>query len=197
MKIILFEGTDYSGKTSVAKALAARDQTGTYYHSPSGSTDTTHALYEILKSDAPDINVDVKLLLMLAANVLGINAMNSLKMVHNQNVYADRSILSMLVYQSVPIVMYNDLSKIFTIPTLDVDHVFLFTADTETLMHRFRTRTNKDNLDDFFMKHLYDICKRYQDLTTYIYPKEKVTVVDTSNRTVEDTIEYCAGVIKS
>ncbi len=196
MKVVLFEGCDYSGKTSVAKALASMDPKGTYYHSPSGSTSTTHTLYEILKSNAPDINTDVKLLFMLAANILGINAMNSLKREYHQNVYADRSILSMLVYQSVSILTYNELSKLFTIPQLDVDRVFLFTADVPTLMNRFRARANKDSLDDFFMRHIDDICARYRNLTPYIYPPEKVTIVDTSNRTIEDTIEYCAGVIR-
>lgn len=195
-RIFLFEGADYTGKTSVAKYLASVLPNGQYVHSPSGKTHITHAIYDLLKQDDEHLTADIKTLLFLTTNIININTLNKLKR-EGHTLLVDRSILSMLVYQDINQESFHRLSGLFDIPTLDVDHVFLFHATESAIMARYMIRQTRDNMDEFFIKRMTAIAEKYTKYAPLLYPAEKLTTVDTTNTNMMESCAWAEKYIKT
>lgn len=188
-KIILFEGGDFTGKTVTAKYLA--DKTGAiYFHSPSGNTPTAKELYDTLRANRTELTAPAKRLMMLAGNIININAMNALKAA-GFTVIADRSMLSNLVYQDIGTYEYHQLDTLIGFPKLDVDLVFLFTADPVVLRKRYSERHDKDSMDADFVLNMGKILDAYQSKWGALYPYSSIKFYDTTDSFLDDACAYC------
>lgn len=186
----MLEGPDYTGKSTVAKYLADQIPNAIYYHSPAGIQTITEALYEIIKTNTQELRPNVKALLMLAGNIININAMNNLKM-NGKIVVADRSILSMFAYQDVTIHLYESLKELFDVPSLQVDTVLLFTASKEEIMRRYKLRNSRDSLDEFFMQRIDTVIEKYYFYVGYLYQLNLIKELSTTARTADETCALC------
>lgn len=98
-KIIVIEGADCSGKTTIAERLAS-DVGGIYYHNPAGKTDLTKNFYaKVLKKSANE-SIGVVRLLQLASYAMNSIKMNELRE-SGHIVVVDRYLLSTVVYQEM------------------------------------------------------------------------------------------------
>lgn len=194
-KIILIEGPDASGKSSTAKHLVSALPNSVYFHSPLGNTKTSAELYAVLKTDRPELQANVRLMLMLTGNLINIEAMNKLK-AEGYTVIADRSMLSNLVYQNIGSYDYHQLDSILHFPQLSVDLVFLFTAETPVLIRRFNERSVKDNMDVDAMSRIDAIKDGYARKWGALYPYSVMRHHDTSDSFPDDTYAYCLAQCK-
>lgn len=168
-KIILIEGSEATGKSTVAKELA-KYYGGIHYHNPAGISESSNKLYDYIKDNANALCDDAMLLLMLSSHITNITEMNALK-ASGEVVVCDRSILSSFAYNSdYSAYKFRKLLKYARVPELDYDNVFILYSTKKTILERLYSRNDNDPLDDVFINKIDNIIKRYNDDVSSFYP---------------------------
>jgi thymidylate kinase len=185
-KIILIEGSEATGKSTIARELTI-DNVGINFHNPAGLSKTTKDLYDYMKTNANTVPSDSMLLLMLAAHIININKMNALKAA-GEFVVCDRSILSSFAYNSDHSVdEFNHLLTMVRVPPLNYDKVFVLSSSKETIIKRLYSRKNNDPLDAVFLEKIDTILDRYKEAKAF-YPK--CIGVNTDTKDIEGVLKY-------
>lgn len=165
-KIILIEGSEATGKSTIARELVI-DNIGINYHNPAGKSKMTNNLYDYMKDNANGISDDSMLLLMLSAHITNINEMNALKAA-GEFVVCDRSILSSFAYNSTDSVYkFKKLLKYAKVPTLNYDKAFILTSSKETILERLYSRNENDSFDEVFLQKIDTILERYKEAKSF------------------------------
>jgi len=165
-KIILIEGSEATGKSTVSKELAI-DFIGVNYHNPAGRTKQSNDLYEYIKENANALSSDSMLLLMLSTHITNINEMNALK-ASGETVICDRSILSSFAYNSdYSVADFKRLLKYAKVPELQYDHAFVLQSSKQTIIDRLYSRTENDTLDEVFLNKIDKILDRYKESKSF------------------------------
>lgn len=190
--IILIEGHDFAGKSTIAEKLeqhfkALSHQPVVYIHSPSGINDITNTNYNMMRIYSDTMRHNTKLLMILACHAEIIPEANKLKDA-GYIVILDRSLLSTLIYQDVEYNTFHQLCAIVDMPILDYDDVFVLHAHKNELRRRVRSRNDSDSLDDYFMQRMDRICELYQTYPSGFYPESHM--VDTTNKTPSEVFGY-------
>jgi len=185
-KIIVVEGYDGTGKTTLAKSLAIKMKNGIYFPNPKGRSSFTKDMYVLMKKHI-DINEDAKILMFLANHIININDMNKLKD-QGKTVICDRSILSTLAYQFITVHRLRELLHSTKVPDLNYDKAIVLTANMNTVMTRIGHR-GPDDLDQYFISNLFSIKDCYDTLRHDIYPIDKCLTIDTSNKTIDVVLD--------
>lgn len=181
-KIIVIEGVDYTGKTTLARELTKRTG-GVYYHSPSGQAGmVTEDLYGLLRGR--QMQDGTKAAIMLATNIENITRMNELK-AEGETVIADRSIFSMFAYQGLPI---KETLTLFNVPQFDYDLVVHLDAKYHTILERHNAR-GADALDEYFIEHQKRIEWTYSENFHDYFDIKRRVLISTDHTTTEDVIK--------
>lgn len=189
-KIIIIEGYDGTGKTTLCKKLV-EEFDGVYFHCPSGKKPLTKGIYELFK-DYNDMDETTKLFMILATHVENIQSMNELKAA-GEIVIADRSLLSTYAYQHINYDNFSEILGRLDFPVLSVDDVLVLTASIETLQERLTLRTDSDNLDVYFMSNLERIMTKYHEHYLDIYPMAHQ--VSTSRKNEEEVYKHALRIL--
>ena len=189
-KIIIIEGYDGTGKTTLCKRLV-EEFDGVYFHCPSGKKPLTKGMYDLFK-DYNDMDETTKLFMILATHVENIQTMNELKAT-GEVVIADRSLLSTYAYQHINYENFNEILNRVDFPTLNVDDALILTASIETLQERLLGRSDNDNLDVYFMTNLERIMTKYHEHYLDIYPFAHQ--ISTSRKTEEEVYKHALRVL--
>ena len=180
--IVLIEGVDFTGKTTIAQMLkkhidSISDDGCVYFHNPEGLNDESRELYDKIKNTKDQTLKDIYLLQSHYLNQKKIN-----KLAKTTNVVVDRSIFTYCMYN-----MNGDddsvislTEHLFDFPKYHFDYAIGLNADIEELQRRAKNRGHNDVLDDYFLKHLVSI-KRHMDNFEY------TTVFDSDVRLCYDT----------
>lgn len=189
-KIIVIEGYDGTGKTTLAQRLASEhdarsvtESVSVFFPNPKGVTEFTQDMYSLMRKYTT-LDEDVKLLMFMANHIINIKLMNELKN-DGHLVICDRSILSTLAYQFLTVRRLKELLMTLNVPILNYDKAFVLTASTEAIKSRMMSR-GTDTLDDYFMSNLAAIRTCYHTMTYDIYSEDKCVMIDTSNLTPDE-----------
>ena len=114
-----------------------------------------------------------------------------LEMFRCDNMVHDRTFLSEVIYpkyfgRPTELCTYN-ISSLYEM--LNEVHLFILTASPETILKRVRERGD-DFIDDY--EKLIDINKDYLKLAE----KHGYTVIDTTNKSIDDVVEEIGGYLK-
>lgn len=187
-KIIVVEGYDGTGKTTLAENLA-KTYDGIYFPNPKGHSEFTQDMYALMKKHTT-INEDAKVLMFLANHIINIQAMNDLKQ-QGKTIICDRSILSTLAYQFLSVDRLYDLLVSTHVPILNYDCALILTATTEAVLNRISNR-GADNLDQYFISNLESIKTCYNKHSYDIYNIKKSMMIDTTYFS-EDEVRFIAN----
>lgn len=179
-KIYLIEGHNYTGKTTLARALVDDNELSSYYHSPEGVNEFTRRNYKTLK-ESRDVNDETRALLMLANSIVIINYLNTMKD-NGFTCVLDRSLLSTFVYQNIEYDNFKELLKYAKVPELNHDEIFILLADKDTVVERASNRDTRV-LDSHFMDNMDGIITKYHQYADVIYPDAHLIFTDDSTET--------------
>lgn len=189
-KVILIEGYDFTGKTSVCNHLV-EEYDGYYFHNPEGKTDLTRTTYNLIK-DNKNMDETTKLLLILSTFSENINYINKMK--HDgKTIIVDRGILSVYCYQFINFESFTNLMSIIDMPKMEVDEVFVLTASIEALKDRMQKR-GEDNLDSYFFTNIEKIMTKYHEHYADFYPKAHK--ISTTTKTEKETIKRVSAILR-
>ena len=190
---ILIEGTDYSGKSTLAKDLkrwfeTEKQQSFVYYHNPKGLTPESNELYESIKNETDMREKEIKILLSHSINQKEIDSISQ-----TQNVIVDRSIYTFYAYQMNHL---NDqeicdlVYKAFDFPNFSFDAAFCLTSEKHIARLRAQKRVDNDPLDDYFLNNFFKVKRIFDcfDQTNLIDSNVK-KLYDTSEMTHSDLLE--------
>lgn len=189
---ILIEGTDFSGKTTLAKKIKKyidQHDSCIYFHMPKGRTEESRTLYDNIKSERRTGAKDIKILLSHYYNSEYVLNTNS-------NMVVDRSILSFCCYQNIDPELIKQMMVSFEIPTLEFDLAFCYVCDGDAIKERMN-RTN-DSLDEYYLSNVANIMKNYSIFPhTDLFDCERHNryFIDSSDMSEDDMFEGAKEVI--
>lgn len=190
-KIILVEGPEATGKSTLCRLLSERTPGSVVFHCPKGDSKVSNELYDVVK-DNSDMDERVKRLVLLATHVENINHLNKLRQ-DGHTVFCDRSIVSFLTYQGVS---DNDILKMIEVhhvPSLECDAAIILMADKPVMIQRL-TERGVDSLDSYFLANIERIMDRYRELAAN--PFADVISIDTSDIDQDECLEIAVNILK-
>lgn len=181
-KIIVIEGTDFSGKTTTAKNLASNIG-AMFFACPKGETQLSETLYERLKSDTVDARTK-------DAITLALHVENSKRILcrasEGQDIVVDRNYLSLLAYAQNYfrdfITMNQHYYKLF-----EPDLTVILYAQDDILLKRYAERNELDALDEYFKDNIKRISYFYEYVSKRFARNQ--LKIDTSNTTINEVVE--------
>ena len=192
-KIILLEGADCSGKTTIAKRLA-KEFGGLYYHNPAGVTELTQNFYNTTLKKISNEPLGITRLLQIAGNAMNARQMNQLRD-QGKLIISDRHILSTLVYHVMEYDDINAINRIVGADAYEFDQAFLLTNSYDTLMTRIKARDDKfDEWDQFLMDQGDRLIERYRHHAPRVY--EGIEILETDHLTLDEVYANVADKVK-
>jgi thymidylate kinase len=184
-KIIVIEGIEATGKSTLAKALAEKYK-GVYFANPRGDSEFSYQLYESIKQVQDE---DAKTMLFIASHIVNIKRMNELKAQGNL-VFCDRSLLSMSAYQKVGFFHFKELLSVCKVPDLQYDFAFILDASREVVMKRLNER-GMDVLDQYFVNRFDQIRINYYASPIKYSPSMNIDTSELSKEELFTKVETC------
>lgn len=184
-KIVLLEGADCSGKTTIAKRLV-EDVDGIYYHNPAGVTPLTNDFYNHVLKKVADQPMGITRLLQLAGNALNAHTMNQLREAGNF-VVSDRNLLSTIVYQRMEPHDIQEIMGVVGAETYKFDCAILLTNSYETMLKRMDVRGEPDAWDKHLIDHGHELIGRYRKYAPLVY--RDVHIIETDNLSLDEVYE--------
>ncbi len=169
-KLIVVEGVDGTGKTSIAKALAEKMH-GFYYHSPSQKIKFLHKL----ANASPAI---FRYLYFWLGNY--ISSVEFKKLLKQQSVIVDKYIYSTSAFHSVMLNKSLSLQKRLLLP----DFIVYVKADFEEIDRRINNRPSRSKYEE--IEFLKRVNKQYDQLFINL---KNVIQINTTNKTVDQSIK--------
>lgn len=193
-KLIVLEGLDGSGKTSIGKYLEA--------HYGFGFRRTPGEVFEKIRGEVDRKDVFTKLLFYYASNFEASEQLR--KALKQESIVCDRYFYSTLVYfayfSGYSIQEALDLMEGFTGKLLLPDVVIYLTISNETRMERLKERELvASSTDEYFIKNIhrcYAMEKLYMELMTLLADRVKYVVIE-AEQTVEETCEQIKNALLS
>lgn len=193
-KIISFEGSDYSGKTSTAKYLVnalsqkgfkVRYNCGTIYKKP-----IQNLLYEIAKTCDDSQKEILYTMCYLTDN------QNNGKNSEKNFIIQDRFWMSVLAYgrflnNEKSLNYFNDLRSRFTLPSL----VIRLTCSLDEKIKRSANRKNHSSLDKTILSSPEELSRLEKEID-WSLEGLKVVPIDTSNITIPEVAEITENYLK-
>ena len=171
-KLICFEGINYAGKTSVSTTVA--EQIGALYG-------PRIAKRYVIREKKIHGNLDHLVRFSFFIEEINARSKEILKILSKQDVILDRYLLSILAYHNIIVgERLEELTDLNKINKPDI--TFLLTVNRRVLRKRMKIRPPKHQYDSdpvFLM--------RVQKEFLRLIREEIFVVIDTSNRTVEET----------
>lgn len=187
-KVIVVEGTDFSGKSSLAHDLL--DHLCDYgldaevIHFPSGVETETFDLYNVLKVN--QYNELSEKLLFLGCNLEVIEQIKKAQQ-KGKTVVCDRSIFSGLAYQNITPTQFGAILMSLGVDGLMIpcDIAIHLSITKEEILRRMRTRGKIEYRDIKFASDM-DRVLEYYDTEFYNFFDEAGHVIEVGNSTSED-----------
>jgi deoxyguanosine kinase len=176
-RFILFEGVDGSGKTSLAKLLAA-DLGGQYYHSPP-------QCLEPLRAYANSATPQVRYRYYLLGNYITSHELS--KLLESFDVVVDKYLYSTIAFHQVLLKQKLELPQDILLP----DHIFFTTASKTTIEARLGKREQITAYEG--LNFLTEVDEAYKKL---FQSNPKVTIIDTSGKTTDESFVYLQNIFK-
>lgn len=186
-RIIVVEGPEATGKTTLCTALRDEIDDSVYYHCPTGDNPFTDGLYGLLKDYSDIISENTKRAAIMVTHIENITRMNKLKR-EGHTVICDRSILTYFAYQGASKLVIDHEFSAFRVPVLLADKYIVLTATEEDTLARLRDKHNVDSYDEYFIRNMKQIRRRYS-CWPEIYPRKDTVVLNTSELSQSEVIE--------
>lgn len=175
--IIVFEGLDFAGKTTVLNKLKEQYPEIAYLHEP-GGTEISEEIAKILAKYGKRMQKQTKTLLFEAARTELVQKLKKLQT--QQPIILDRFVGSTLAYQSYgdgqdlnTLLFFNQ----YVLSDLTIDATILFDISIKTMLQRKATRTEKiDELDNYDSDYYQTISDNYYNAITDTPTKHIVTI---------------------
>lgn len=168
-KLIVVEGVDGTGKTSIAKVLAKKIG-GIYYHSPSQKIEFLHKI----ANASPAI---LRYWYFSFGNY--ISSQEFKRLLKKQHVVVDKYIYSTTAFHSI---MLNKPLKLQT-QLLLPDFIIYTQADFDVVDKRINSRPSRSIYEE--LEFLKAVSKKYDQLLGL---SENVIRIDTTNKTAEQSV---------
>lgn len=185
-KIIVVEGPDGTGKSTICRRLQEKIPNSVVFHSPKGDTELSFRLYDIIRS-YPDMNPDMKRMLLGASHIENISRIYAMRD-EGKVVICDRSILTFLVYQGLKDIGAEQYMTINRIPDLDPDYMVVLNADKQVIVDRL-TERGVDTLDQYFLANIERIVDIYTNIARGMIEFKNGLAVDTTNLSTDESFD--------
>lgn len=165
-KLIILDGPNYAGKTTIAKKLAKKIN-GVYFREP-GSTEFTEKLRKLIFEYNNSLDIDTSFYLFQACrNELFIKEIEK-ELQNNKNVILDRSFISTIVYQNNITETMHCFNNLIEKMNCDfIIHLFYITANKDVLLKRQKQR----GIGKCFDENVEETLEKYER----VYEINKIT----------------------
>lgn len=210
--VVILEGWDCCGKTSVANSLSNAVDNSYYYHSPRGVGKFSGDVYDIIKANLPLVDASTMRALQLAMNIYNLQQIWE-RVEAGYWVIADRGILSTVAYQKMSIAdlesavhsLTDDVQirakvlggyRVNQTYHLNPEYCFLLTNSLPVLKSRQKGRDQHDEWDDYALQNITYLMNTYKDNFREVYPLAKHKVIDTDPLTQLEVSEIVLDTLR-
>ena len=196
---IVIDGSDGSGKTTVAKSLVDRLNAFGYdaiYTREPGGTPTAEKLRDIFKNDFSKMSYKEQTMMIMTARSMNLNNVILPALNEGKIVVCDRYMRSTFIYQgyynNIEDIdfFYNLMNGVTSIRYPDYEAILL--VDPDTAYKRSNNRLDdKDDIESGyeFYKRINDAYKEFYIEFDNIYDVNTRTYIDTTNKTVDSVTD--------
>lgn len=193
--IIVFEGLDFAGKTTVLNRLKAEYPDIAYLHEP-GGTEISEEIATILAKYGKRMQKHTKTLLFQAARSELVQKLRTLQT--QRPIIIDRFVGSTLAYQGYGdgqdlnrLLSFND----YVLSDLTIDTTVLFNISIKTMLERRATRLEKiDELDQYDSNYYQTISDNYYNAISDT-PTKYIVEID-ANQDIDTVYEQVVEMLK-
>lgn len=190
-KFIVFEGLDYTGKSTISKMVVdwlKTNKIDAIYTKHPGSTPIGQELRKVAKESSSSIDENTEALIMAADNSAFVSQLLEPALNAGTWIIGDRNnFISSMAYQTASGCSFEQLDKVHAAtavnpPKIDLLLIFRISPETHAARSKLRPKTTRDNFEDRGNSYTKKVIKAYDEM---INNERLFKFVKTASATVE------------